>query len=113
MDHTIDAKNKVLGRLATEIALILQGKKNASYEPRERGNDRVTVKNAGGMKVTGGKETKKIYYRHTGYMGHLREKTYEQKFAQSPENVLRNAVRNMLPRNFLRDKRLKMLKIEK
>lgn len=113
MDYNIDAKNKKLGRLASEIAVILQGKKNANYEPRNRGEDRVLVKNAGGLVVTGGKETKMVYYKHTGYMGHLREKTFEQMFAKSPEQVLRKAIENMLPRNFLRDKRLRMLKIEK
>jgi large subunit ribosomal protein L13 len=113
MDYNIDAKNKKLGRLASEIAVILQGKKHASYEPRLRGEDRVFVKNAGSLVVTGGKETKMIYYKHTGYMGHLREKTFEQMFAKSPAQVLRKAIENMLPRNFLRDKRLKMLKIEK
>lgn len=113
MDYNIDAKNKKLGRLASEIAVILQGKKHASYEPRLRGEDRVLVKNAGSLVVTGGKETKMVYYKHTGYMGHLREKTFEQMFAKSPEQVLRKAIENMLPRNFLRDKRLRMLQIEK
>ncbi len=113
MDYIIDAKNKRLGRLASEIAVILQGKKHPNYEPRNRGEDRVIVKNAGALTVSGGKETKMIYYKHTGYMGHLREKTFEQLFAKSPENVLRKAIENMLPRNFLRAKRLNMLKIEK
>ncbi len=113
MDYNIDAKNKKLGRLASEIAVILQGKKHANYEPRLRGEDRVLVKNAGSLVVTGGKEVKMVYYKHTGYMGHLREKTFEQMFAKSPEQVLRKAIENMLPRNFLRDKRLRMLKIEK
>ncbi|MBI3114545.1 MAG: uL13 family ribosomal protein, partial [Candidatus Harrisonbacteria bacterium] len=73
MDYVIDAKNQKLGRLASQIAVILQGKRHASYEPRLRGEDRVIVKNVSGIAVTGGKEKKKIYYRHTGYMGHLRE----------------------------------------
>ena len=113
MLHTIDAKNKILGRLASEIAVILQGKKSASYEPRNRGEDKVVVKNASQIKVTGGKEKKTVYYRHTGYMGHLREKLMKDIMSQRPEELLREAVRNMLPRNFLRDKRLNMLKIEK
>lgn len=93
--------------------MILQGKKHASYEPRLRGEDRVIVKNVSGIAVTGGKEKKKIYYRHTGYMGHLREHRYAEEFAKHPQEVLREAVRRMLPRNFLRDKRLAMLKIER
>ncbi len=113
MDYIIDAKNKRLGRLATEIAVILQGKKSATYAPHKRGDDRVIVKNAGDISVSGGKEKKTIYYRHTGYMGHLREKTLEQVKAQSPEKLIRTAVENMLPRNFLRAKRLNMLKIER
>lgn len=113
MEHTIDAKNKRLGRVASEIAVILQGKKHASYAPHKVGEDSVVVKNASLITVSGGKEKKKIYYKHTGYMGHLREKTFEQRFAKSPEKVLREAVENMLPRNFIRAKRLNMLKIEK
>ena len=113
MDYVIDAKNQRLGRLASEIAVILQGKKRAEYDPRLRGEDRVVVKNVAGIVVTGGKEKKKIYYRHTGYMGHLRERQYSEEFAKHPQEVLREAVRRMLPRNFLRDRRLAMLKIER
>lgn len=113
MDYVIDAKNQRLGRLASQIAVTLQGKKRADYDPRLRGEDRVIVKNASGIVVTGGKEKKKIYYRHTGYMGHLREHLFAEEFAKNPAEVLREAVRRMLPRNFLRDKRLAMLKIEK
>lgn len=113
MEYTIDAKGKILGRLASEIAVLLQGKNSAHYEPRVRGNNRVYVKNAGGIIVSGGKEEKKIYYRHTGYMGHLRERTYAEAFTLSPEKVLRNAVTHMLPKNWLRDRRMLLLKIEK
>lgn len=113
MDYIIDAKDQRLGRIATQIAAILQGKKTPRYSPHLRGDDRVIVKNVSGIQVTAGKETKKIYYRHTGYMGHLRERTYAQFFEKSPEKVLRYAVEHMLPRNFLRDKRMKMLKVEK
>ncbi len=112
MNYTIDAKGKRLGRLASEIAVILQGKKHATYNPRLRGEDRVLIKNAKGIVVTGEKDTKKIYYRHTGYMGHLREKTYAEAFAQSPEKVLRHAVEHMLPRNWIRAERMKLLKVE-
>ena len=113
MKHVIDAKNKYLGRLATEIALILQGKKKVGYNPRILGDDKVLVTNAGEIKVSGRKKTQKIYYHHTGYMGHLRSLTYEQVVAKDPTHALRHAVRGMLPKNFLRDKRLRRLTIVK
>lgn len=102
-----------MGRLATEIAHILQGKNSPAYQKHEQGNDAITVKNASGIVVTGGKETKKIYYRHTGYMGHLRETSYENAFKKSPTEVLRTAVSNMLPKNWIRQDRLNNLVIEK
>ena len=109
MDYHIDANKKTLGRLASEISLILQGKKSASYERNRVSDDKVYVKNVGGIVVTGNKATQKIYYHHTGYVGHLKELTYEQKFAKDPRKVLREAVRKMLPKNFLNQKRLKNL----
>lgn len=109
MEYHIDAKGKVLGRLASEIALILQGKKNASYERNRVSSDKVYVANCGGIRVTGAKEIQKIYYHHTGYVGHLKELTYEQKFAKDPRAVLRRAVRKMLPKNFLNQKRMNNL----
>jgi len=109
MDYHIDAKNKKLGRLASEIALILQGKKNANYEPHLVGADRVILKNYSQIVVTGKKATQKIYYRHTGYVGHLKETNFETAFKKSSRNVVRESVRKMLPKNFLNQKRLKNL----
>ncbi|MGC9599582.1 MAG: 50S ribosomal protein L13 [Minisyncoccia bacterium] len=109
MDYHIDAKNKVLGRVASEIALMLQGKKSASYARNRVSGDKVYVKNYKDIMVTGAKRTQKIYYHHTGYVGHLKELTFEQKFAKDPKSVLRRAVRKMLPRNFLTQKRLNNL----
>jgi len=109
MDYHIDANKKILGRVATEIAVILQGKKSPSYARNRVSSDKVYVKNVGKIAVTGGKETKKVYYRHTGYVGHLKELTYEQKFAKDPRAVLRQAVRKMLPKNFLNQQRIKNL----
>jgi len=109
MDYHIDAKNKILGRVATDIALILQGKKSATYQQNRVSADKVYVKNIGGIRVTGSKAEQKIYYRHTGYVGHLKELTYEQKFAKDPSSVLRQAVRKMLPKNFLNQQRIKNL----
>lgn len=109
MEYHIDAKNKILGRVATEIALILQGKKSAAYERNRVSDDKVFVANVDGIRVTGNKAENKIYYHHTGYVGHLKELTYEQKFAKDPRSVLRQAVRKMLPKNFLNQKRIKNL----
>ncbi len=109
MDYHIDAKDKIMGRLASEIALILQGKKSTAYNPRLVGSDTVFVKNYKDVAFTGNKMKDKIYYKHTGYMGHLREKTLEQVHEKDPRRILREAVRRMLPKNFLNAKRLKNL----
>ncbi len=109
MDYHLDAKNKPLGRLASEIALILQGKKSPKYEPRLVGSDRVLIQNCKDMAFTGNKREQKIYYKHTGYVGHLKEKTLEQAMQKDPKWVLREAVRRMLPKNFLNQRRMKNL----
>ncbi|MEK7611824.1 MAG: 50S ribosomal protein L13 [Patescibacteria group bacterium] len=113
MEHIIDATNQRLGRLATQIAGLLQGKTTPQYDPRLSGINRIVIKNASQLAVSGKKDTQKVYYRHTGYMGHLYEETFEQAFTKSPEEVLRRAVYNMLPKNRLRAKRLKRLHIER
>ena len=112
MDYIIDATNERLGRLASRIAFQLQGKGVASYEPNHQGTLRVVVQNASKMVVTGNKSKEKIYYRHTGYMGHLKKRTFQEFFASSPALVLRKAVFNMLPKNRLRIPRLKRLTIK-
>ena len=112
MHYTIDAKNKILGRVATEIAIILQGKKDPKYNPRLPGTDNVLITNASKISVSGKKAKQKVYYHHTGYVGNLKEITYEKMFAKSPERVITKAVYNMLPKNRLRTPRLKRLKIE-
>ncbi len=112
MEHHIDAKNKPLGRVASETALILQGKKSAAYQPNRVSGDKVYVKNFADISISGNKRTEKIYYHHTGYVGHLKELTFEQKFAKDPRAVLRQAVRKMLPKNFLNQKRMKNLIFE-
>ncbi|OGY97120.1 MAG: 50S ribosomal protein L13 [Candidatus Liptonbacteria bacterium GWB1_49_6] len=109
MDYTIDVKHKRLGRLATEIAIILQGKKDPFYRPNRVSGDKVFVKNADAIAVTGKKLKQKIYYRHTGYMGHLKSATLEEVMAKDPKRVIREAVRKMLPKNFLNQRRLKNL----
>ena len=113
MDYTIDAKNKILGRLASEIAQILQGKRRPNYDPSKPGNDRVVIKNAAKIKITGNKADQKVYHYHTGYMGHLRTKGFKEMMEKHPERVLEWAVFNMLPKNYLRQKRMNRLVIEK
>lgn len=106
MDYVIDAKGKRLGRVASEIAIILQGKKSPSYRQNVVSKDKVIVKNVDKLTVSGNKAKDKVYYRHTGYMGHLKEISFELKFKKDPQKVLREAVRHMLPKNFLNQKRL-------
>jgi large subunit ribosomal protein L13 len=109
MDYHIDAQNKPLGRVASEAALILQGKKSPTYAPNKIGEDRVLVSNIKQIAMTGRKFKEKLYHRHTGYVGHLKTKTFEQAFTADPKKVLRESVRRMLPKNFLNQKRLKNL----
>ena len=113
MGHVIDAKNQTLGRLATKIAHLLQGKHMPGYNPKFSGIDKIIVKNASKITVTGKKATQKVYYHHTGYMGHLRERKYRKVFSEKPEEVLRMAVTNMLPKNRLQRTRLGRLIIER
>jgi len=108
-DYHIDAKSKKLGRLASEIAQILQGKKDPAYAPNRVSGDKVFVKNYRQISVTGRKMDQKLYHRHTGYVGHLKTLRLKEVFAKQPARVLREAVRKMLPKNSLNPKRLKNL----
>lgn len=110
MDYHIDAKNKILGRVASEIAGILQGKKHPNYAPNRVSKDRVYVENYDKISVTGKKLVQKVYYHHTGYVGHLKETRLEERLAKNPKTAIRETVRKMLPRNFLNQRRLKNLK---
>ncbi|MEK7193836.1 MAG: 50S ribosomal protein L13 [Patescibacteria group bacterium] len=113
MQYTIDAKNKKLGRLASEIALILQGKKSAGYNPRLEGDDSVVVKNIAQIELTGKKLKQKKYFRHTTQIGHLKEQTLQMLWEKKgPAEVLRRAIKGMLPKNKLLIKRMKRLTIE-
>lgn len=113
MRHVIDAQGQMLGRLASQIAHILQGKNNPAYQPNRSGGTAVVVKNVSKVKVSGKKYSDKIYYKHTGYMGHLKKRTYSQVFEKDPAKVLEMAVYNMLPKNRLRKDRMRKLVIEK
>jgi len=109
---TIDAEGQSLGRMASRIAVLLQDKHKPEYAPNKVGETAVVIENL--SKIKPFKETKlrtKIYYKHTGYIGHLRETKLADMWEKDPEKVLRMAVRGMLPKNKLRDKRLKRLEI--
>lgn len=110
--HEIDATDKVLGRVATEIANILRGKNKPSYRPNILCGDRVVVINAKKIILTGKKIEQKIYQHHTGYLGHLKVTTAKELMAKNPAEVLRRAVFGMLPKNKLRDIWMKNLTIE-
>jgi len=109
--HLIDADGKVLGRLASRIATILSGKDKPIYTPHLDVGDFVVVINARKVKVTGGKEKKKMYYRHSGYPGGLKRQTYEELSEKDPQRIIREAVRGMLPKNKLGRQMLKKLKV--
>lgn len=110
---TIDASGHAPGRLASEIARLLQGKHSAAYERHILNAPKITVINAAKMRFTGKKFRQKIYYRHTGYIGHLKETKLDALFRKDPALVLRRAVAGMLPKNKLRARRLKNLEIRK
>jgi large subunit ribosomal protein L13 len=107
----VDATGKTLGRLATEIANTLRGKKKPEYTPHCDVGDFVIVVNAEKVSVTGNKRQEKRYYRHSGYPGGLRSRSFEEMIARRPEEVLRLAVKGMLPRNRLARQQLRKLKI--
>jgi large subunit ribosomal protein L13 len=109
--HTIDAAGKVLGRLATEISVLLRGKNNPNFLPRLDMGDFVVVKNIDKIKITGRKLDNKIYYRHSGFLGHLKKTTMRKLIEKKPGEPLRQAVLGMLPKNKLRAKQIKRLKI--
>jgi len=109
MSYTIDAKDRSLGRVATEAASVLQGKHRPDYEPRLPGEEIVVIKNIRLIKVTGRKETDKIYIHHSLHPGGLHRETYASVFAKDPGAVIRRAVFGMLPANRLRAPRLKRL----
>jgi large subunit ribosomal protein L13 len=99
--YIIDASGAVLGRLATEVAAILRGKHKPIFAPHMDTGDHVIVINARGVRLTGGKETKKVAYRHSGYPGGLTETSYDRLMAQKPHFAVEKAVRGMLPKNRL------------
>lgn len=110
---TFDAQNQILGRLAVKIANTLRGKDKPSFAPHKLSGEPVTVINVEKIKVTGNKLKNKLYYRHSGYLGHLRSTPLGELMVKKPEWVLRRAVSGMLPKNRLRRRWLKQLIIKK
>jgi large subunit ribosomal protein L13 len=109
--YVVDAKDQVIGRLATQIAMVLRGKTKPIFTPHCDTGDFVVVVNAEQALFTGKKLDKKFYYRHSGYMGGIKANTARQTFQGKPEEVLRQAVWGMLPKNSLGRRLLKKLKI--
>ncbi|HVC84871.1 MAG TPA: 50S ribosomal protein L13 [Solirubrobacteraceae bacterium] len=109
--YVVDAQGLTLGRLATQIADVLRGKRKPTYTPHIDTGDFVIVVNAEKIAVTGNKRADKLYHRHSGYPGGLRTRTFEQMITRRPEEVIRIAVKGMMPRNRLARKQLTKLKV--
>jgi len=109
--YLVDAQGKVLGRLATELASVLRGKRKPTYTPHLDNGDNVVVINAEKVMVTGKKREQKLYYHHTGYPGGLRTNTFAELQARKPEQIVKLAVKGMLPHNRLGRQMLKKLHI--
>jgi large subunit ribosomal protein L13 len=95
----VDATDKVLGRLASEVAIRLRGKHKPQYAPHVDTGDHIVVVNAGKIRVTGAKLEDKVYHRHTGFPGGIRSAVLKEMLKTRPERVIENAVRGMLPKN--------------
>tara|TARA_B100001250_G_scaffold8937_1_gene7734 strand:- start:3255 stop:3698 length:444 start_codon:yes stop_codon:yes gene_type:complete len=109
--HLVDATDKVLGRLASQIAQVLKGKHKPTYAPHMDMGDHVVVVNVDKIRVTGSKADKKVYHRHTGYPGGLRTTSFERMMDDHPDRVLKKAVWGMLPNNRLGRQLLKKLRV--
>jgi large subunit ribosomal protein L13 len=109
--HHVDAQGKVLGRLSTEIAVILMGKHRPEYTPHVDCGDYVVVTNAAGIALTGNKANDKVKLRYSGYPGGLKAETYASLLKRRPEVIIEDAVRRMLPKNRLGRQMLKKLKV--
>jgi large subunit ribosomal protein L13 len=109
--YVVDAEGQILGRLASEVAAVLRGKHKPEYSPFQDQGDFVIVINADKVRVTGNKETKKFYRRHTGYPGGLKEVRYDKVMEKHPTRIVETAVRGMLPKNSLGRKLFRKLKV--
>ena len=109
--HVIDATDVVLGRLASQVAVLLRGKHKPTFAPHVDTGDFVVVVNAEKISVTGGKREQKLYHRHSGYPGGLKTRTLNDMLERRPEEVIRLAVKGLLPKNRLARKQLTKLKV--
>jgi large subunit ribosomal protein L13 len=109
--HHVDASERILGKLAERIALVLMGKHKPIYDPSVDCGDYVLVSNARNVRVTGRKAEQLVYRKHSMYAGGLKEIPYKDMMARNPDEIIRHAVSGMLPKNKLRDRRLERLKI--
>lgn len=109
--YVVDATDKTLGRLASEIAFRLRGKHKAEFTPHVDTGDYVVVVNAERVAVTGRKASQKTYYRFTGYVGHMKSITFDKLIATHPERAIEHAVKGMLPKNRLGRQMIKKLKV--
>lgn len=99
--YVVDAEGQTLGRLATEVATVLRGKHKPTYTPHLDTGDFVIVVNAEKIKLTGRKESQKMYYRFTGYVGNLKKITYKTMMEKHPDRIIQMAVKGMIPHNVL------------
>jgi large subunit ribosomal protein L13 len=109
--HVVDASDKILGRVATEVAGLLMGKHKATFSRNVDMGDMVTVINASKVVVTGKKATQKMYYRHSNYPGGFRITSFNEMMASHPERIIEFAVDGMLPQNRLKDKMMTRLRV--
>ena len=109
--YVVDATDKTLGRISTEIANRLRGKHKAEYTPHVDNGDYIVVVNAEKVKVTGNKTTDKIYYHHTGYIGGIKSISFEKLIEKAPERAIQMAVKGMMPKNKLSRSMLNKLKV--
>jgi len=106
---TIDARGQVLGRLATQVTIILRGKDKPTFRPNLIMGDKVLIINASKIRITGNKMNDKLYRRHSGYLGHLKTQSMIEIYRKNPSELIWRAVRGMLPKNKLQDRWLKNL----
>ncbi len=109
--YVVDATNKTLGRLSSEIARRLRGKHKPEYTPHIDTGDYIVVVNAEKIRATGSKRTDKVYYKHTGYIGNMKSITLERLLQKAPERVIETAVKGMLPKNSLGRDMYRKLKV--
>ena len=109
--YLVDAQNKTLGRLSSEIATRLRGKHKPIYTPHVDTGDYIVVVNASKIRVTGNKMTDKVYYKHSGYIGNLKSENLETMLKNYPEKVLMKSVRGMLPKSKLGSAMIKKLRV--